>query len=75
MLFQVMHQVFAPNLANFGDRSRIAGILEHTPENLRLWLEDPDTVKPANKMTGTYGDLSDQELDALVEYLMNLKVE
>ncbi len=65
----------APNLANFGDRSRIAGILEHTPEKLRLWLEDPDSVKPANKMTGTYGELNPDELDALVEYLMDLKLE
>ncbi|WP_174733794.1 cytochrome c oxidase subunit II [Mesobacillus harenae] len=65
----------APNLANFGERSRIAGILEHNEEELKNWLDDPETYKPGNKMTNTYGDLSDEQLDALTEYLMGLKVQ
>ncbi|CAG9619850.1 cytochrome c oxidase subunit II [Sutcliffiella rhizosphaerae] len=65
----------APNLTNFGDRERIAGILEHTPEELARWLKDPEDVKPANLMTNTYGELNAQEVDALVEYLMSLKVD
>ncbi|MFT4416082.1 cytochrome c oxidase subunit II [Fredinandcohnia humi] len=65
----------APNLANFGDRSSIAGKLEHSEENLKAWLRDPEEVKPGNKMTGTYGDLTEQDLDALTEYLMGLSVE
>ncbi|MBZ5748745.1 MULTISPECIES: cytochrome c oxidase subunit II [Metabacillus] len=64
----------APNLATFGERARVAGILEHNEENVRAWLNDPETLKPGNKMTGTYPKLSDQELDALTEYLMELKV-
>lgn len=64
----------APNLATFGERARVAGVLEHNEENVRKWLEDPETYKPANKMTGTYDELTDQELDALTEYLMGLKV-
>jgi cytochrome c oxidase subunit II len=65
----------APNLANFGERSRVAGILEHDEEQLKNWIRDPETYKPGNKMTGTYGNLSEDELDALAEYLMGLKVQ
>lgn len=63
-----------PNLATFGERSRIAGFLEHNEENLKAWLKDPQTLKPGNKMVG-YPDYNDEELDALVEYLMELKVQ
>ncbi|MDZ5470653.1 cytochrome c oxidase subunit II [Bacillus sp. 31A1R] len=65
----------APNLSNFGERSRIAGILDYNEEELKNWLRDPEVYKPGNKMTGTYGQLSEEELDALAEYLMNLKVQ
>lgn len=65
----------APNLANFGDRTRIAGILEHNEENLKKWLKDPNSVKPGNKMAGTYGNLTDEQINALTKYLMSLKVE
>lgn len=65
----------APNLANFGERTRIAGILDHNEEELKNWLVDPEQYKPGNKMTGTYGNLQEDELDALAEYLMGLKVQ
>lgn len=65
----------APNLANFGDRDTIAGILDNTPENVKKWLEDPNAVKPGNKMAGQYGDLTDTEIDAVAAYLSSLKVE
>jgi cytochrome c oxidase subunit 2 len=65
----------APNLSNFADRSRIAGILAHNEQNLKLWLADPETNKPGNKMTGTYGQLSNEEIDALTEYLFSLSIE
>lgn len=65
----------APNLSNFGERDYVAGILEFNEENIKNWLRDPETYKPANKMTGTYGELSEEELDALTEYLMSLKVQ
>lgn len=64
-----------PNLTNFGDRSRVAGVLDMSEENIKKWLEDPEAYKPANKMTGKYPDLSTEELDALTEYLMGLKVQ
>lgn len=65
----------APNLATFGERQKIAGVLDHTDENLKKWLKSPETYKPGNTMTGTYGKLTDQQIDALAAYLMQLKVE
>ncbi|MFU0791670.1 MAG: cytochrome c oxidase subunit II [Virgibacillus proomii] len=62
-----------PNLTNFGDRSRIAGFLEPTKENLVKWLQDPESIKPANKMTGNYPKLSEEEADSIAEYLLQLK--
>jgi cytochrome c oxidase subunit 2 len=65
----------APNLATFGERQKIAGVLDHTDENLKKWIKSPDKYKPGNKMTGTYGVLSDAQINALTAYLMQLKVE
>lgn len=62
-----------PNLDGFADRKTIAGILDYTDENLKKWLKDPQAVKPGNKMV--INELSDQEVDALVEYLNTLKIE
>lgn len=65
----------APNLTNFGSREMVAGHEANTPENLADWLEDPETFKPGNKMTGAYDELKPNEIKALVEYLSGLKVE
>lgn len=70
-----------PNLATFGDRNRVAGVLDHTEEDLKAWIEDPEAFKPGNLMMnadGTapiYGDLSDEEIQALATYIMGLSVE
>ncbi|MRX71693.1 cytochrome c oxidase subunit II [Bacillus lacus] len=64
-----------PNLASFGERSRVAGILPHDEESIKNWLRDPEKYKPGNKMTNTYPKLEEQEIDALTEYLQGLKVE
>jgi len=63
-----------PNLTGFGDRTTFAGILEPTKENLIEWIQDPESIKPGNKMTDTYPELSDDEADKIAEYLMQLKV-
>ncbi|WP_414044513.1 cytochrome c oxidase subunit II [Macrococcus equi] len=63
-----------PNLTTFGDRNRVAGVLEHNEENLKKWIKDPESVKPGNKMTGAY-KVSDSDIDALAKYLMERKVE
>lgn len=62
-----------PNLTDFGNRSEIAGILEPTKENLIKWIKDPEAIKPGNLMTGKYPDLTDDEIDKIAEYLMQLK--
>ena len=61
-----------PNLTNFGDRTHIVGYLEPTKENLVNWINDPESIKPGNRMTGTY-QVSEDEADKIAEYLMQLK--
>lgn len=71
----------APNLTFFASRSTFAGgVSELTEANLREWLEDPDKVKPGNHMAelaGAYTDpnlvLKDEDIDALVAYLLSLE--
>lgn len=59
-----------PNLTNFGLRNTVAaGVLKNTPENLATWLRDPAAVKP-NLMPDL--GLSEDEIDALVAYLLSL---
>lgn len=65
----------APNLTNFGERSRIAGVLDHNEEELKNWLRTPEKYKPGNLMTDKYPQLSEEQLDALTAYLMGLKVQ
>ncbi|TFE00271.1 cytochrome c oxidase subunit II [Jeotgalibacillus salarius] len=70
-----------PNLTNFGERSYTAGILDNEDsdevhaENIQNWIRNADVLKPGNTMGGyNEDDLSDEDLDALTEYLMSLKV-
>jgi cytochrome c oxidase subunit 2 len=65
----------APNLSNFGERSRVAGVLDHNKEELKNWIRNPETYKPGNLMTGKYPEMSEEQLDALAEYLMGLKAQ
>jgi cytochrome c oxidase subunit 2 len=65
-------QPVGPDLTQFADRSRIAGILHPTEENLYKWLKNPEDVKPGNKMTGTYAELSDDEIEKISAYLFSL---
>jgi cytochrome c oxidase subunit 2 len=65
----------APNLSNFGDRSRVAGVLDHNKKELKNWIRNPETYKPGNLMTGKYPKMSEDQLDSLAEYLMGLKVQ
>ncbi|HJH10185.1 MAG TPA: cytochrome c oxidase subunit II [Metalysinibacillus jejuensis] len=64
-----------PNLTTFGDRNRTAGFMDHTEEALQNWIKDPEKYKPGNLMTGKYGELSDEEVEALASYIMGLSVE
>lgn len=65
-----------PNLATFGDRNRVAGYMDYDEENLKNWIRDTQKYKPGNLMPSfTEDQISDEELDALSEYLFGLKVE
>lgn len=63
---------FGPDLTHLMSRSTIAaGAAENTPENLRLWIQNPDAIKPGSLMPSM--KLSDAELDAVVRYLETLR--
>lgn len=65
--------IVGPNLTHVGGRSTIAaGILDNTPENLRRWIANPDDVKPGALMPRFDNQLTDEQLDALVAYLLSL---
>lgn len=63
-----------PNLATFGDRNRVAGVLDHTEEEVVNWLQNSETLKPGNLMP-MYDDVPQEELEAIAAYLMSLSVE
>ena len=61
-----------PDLTHFASRGTFAGsILDNTPQNLALWIKNPDAMKPGANMP-TLG-LSGEELNDLVAYLESLK--
>lgn len=63
---------FGPDLTHLMSRRTIAaGAADNTPENLRLWIQNPDAIKPGSLMPAM--KLSDSELDALVRYLETLQ--
>jgi cytochrome c oxidase subunit II len=63
---------FGPDLTHLMSRATIAsGAAQNTPENLRLWLSDPDAIKPGSLMPAM--KLSDAELDGLVRYMQSLR--
>src|SRR5215469_3987881 len=63
---------FGPDLTHLMSRRTLAaGAAENTPENLRLWIQNPDAVKTGSLMPAM--KLSDTDLDALVRYLETLR--
>jgi len=48
-----------------------AGAAENTPENLALWLQDPNTFKPSSNMPNL--KLGQDDVRELVAYLETLK--
>ena len=48
-----------------------SGVAKNTPENLRAWITDPDTLKPGARMPAM--KLSRNDLDQLVTYLLTLR--
>ncbi|HEV2127132.1 MAG TPA: cytochrome c oxidase subunit II [Thermomicrobiales bacterium] len=69
-------RTFGPNLTNLACRDSIAaGLLINTPENLRVWIDNPGGVKPGNYMATQLqpGTFTDEQLDELVDYLLTLR--
>jgi cytochrome c oxidase subunit 2 len=63
---------FGPDLTHLMSRVTIAsGAANNTPENLRLWIQDPNAIKPGSLMPAM--KLSDSELDAVVSYMETLR--
>jgi cytochrome c oxidase subunit 2 len=61
-----------PNLTHVYSRSAFAGdTFDMTPDNLRMWLQNPPKVKPGSKMPNL--GLSPDEITSLVAYLQTLK--
>jgi cytochrome c oxidase subunit 2 len=62
----------APDLSHVASRRQLgAGILENIPANMRLWLKNPQHIKPGALMPDF--NFTDQELDQLGEYLNTLR--
>jgi cytochrome c oxidase subunit 2 len=63
---------FGPDLTHLMSRDTIAsGAASNTPENLRLWIQNPDTIKPGSLMPAM--QLNEKDLDALTDYLETLR--
>ena len=71
-----------PNLTDLRTRQTLAaGITDLTIENLRAWIRNPEDIKPGNYMHsnavlyegGGNANLSEEEIDLLIEYLLNLR--
>jgi len=63
---------FGPDLTHLMSRATIAsGAAPNTKEKLRLWIENPDAIKPGSLMPAM--KLSDADLDAVVAYMETLR--
>jgi cytochrome c oxidase subunit 2 len=63
---------FGPDLTHLMSRDTIAsGAAANTRENLRAWIQQPDSIKPGSLMPAM--QLSDKDLEALTTYLETLR--
>jgi cytochrome c oxidase subunit 2 len=63
---------FGPDLTHLMSRDTIAaGAAPNTATNLRLWIQNPNAIKPGSLMPAM--ELNDQDIDALVAYLETLR--
>jgi cytochrome c oxidase subunit II len=62
---------FGPDLTHLASRDTIAsGPVQNTPENLRQWIADPNSMKPGVLMPSMH--LNDHDLDVVTAYLTTL---
>jgi cytochrome c oxidase subunit II len=63
---------FGPDLSHLMSRATLAsGAANNTPQDLRAWIHNPDSIKPGSLMPAM--NLSDQQLDQLTAYLSTLQ--
>lgn len=63
---------FGPDLTHLMGRETIAaGAATNTHENLKLWIHNPDSIKPGALMPAM--NLSNQDLEAVTAYLESLR--
>lgn len=63
---------FGPDLTHLMSRDTIgSGIVPNTVENLRAWIQNPESLKPGSRMPSM--QLTDRELDAVTAYLATLR--
>jgi len=63
---------FGPDLTHLMNRETLgAGAISNTPDNLRLWVRDPQKFKVGCLMPNM--QLTDQEVDQIAAYLQTLK--
>jgi cytochrome c oxidase subunit 2 len=63
---------FGPDLTHLMSRDTIAsGAAANTAASLKLWIKDPDYVKPGSLMPAM--QLSEAQIDQIVAYLTTLK--
>jgi cytochrome c oxidase subunit 2 len=63
---------FGPDLTHLMSRDTIAsGAAANTPDQLKLWIQSPDSIKPGSLMPAM--KLNDHDLEALTAYLETLR--
>ncbi len=63
---------FGPDLTHLMSRATIAsGAAQNTPQNLRLWIQNPNAIKPSSLMPAM--QLRAADLDAVVTYMETLQ--
>ena len=63
---------FGPDLTHLASRDTLAsGAIPNSPENLRKWIDNPDSIKPGSLMPPMH--LNDHDLDLITAYLAKLR--
>jgi cytochrome c oxidase subunit 2 len=63
---------FGPDLTHVASRDTIAsGAVPNTPQNLRKWIDDPDSLKHGSLMPSMH--LNAHDLNAVTAYLTQLR--
>jgi cytochrome c oxidase subunit II len=63
--------LFGPDLTHLASRDTLAsGAFSNTPENLKQWIDDPDSFKPGALMPPMH--LNEKDLNAVTTYLTSL---